>query len=96
MGFMPGKIGKYADQVGSIIFGKYDKRGGKIIPLGKCSGFSDPLRLKFTQNPKKYIGKVIEISAMENTAAGFYRHPQFKQFRQDKNPNQCIINEDDQ
>ena len=44
----------------------------------------------------RYIGKVIEISAMENTAAGFYRHPQFKQFRQDKNPNQCIINEDDQ
>ena len=92
MDYLPGK-GKYEGMMGSVIFGKYDKHGGRLVQLGSCSGFTDAQRLEITKHPQKYLGKVIEISAMEGTEAGFYRHPQFKQLRVDKGPEQCIINE---
>ena len=92
MDYLPGK-GKYEGMMGSVVFGKYDKRGGKLVQLGRCSGFTDAQRLEITKHPQKYLGKVIEISAMEGTEAGFYRHPQFKQLRVDKGPEQCIIKE---
>ena len=92
MGYTDGQ-GKYAGLIGSIIFGKYDKKGGKLVQLGRCSGFTDAQRTEITKHPQKYLGKVIEISAMEGTEAGFYRHPQFKQLRVDKGPEQCLIHE---
>lgn len=93
MGYTEGK-GKYEGQIGSIIFGKYNRKGGKLVQLGRCSGMTDAQRLDITKNPKKYLGKVIEISAMEGTEAGFYRHPQYLHGREDRSPESCLILED--
>ena len=92
IGYTEGQ-GRYENQIGSIIFGKHEKRNGEIVELGSCSGFPDALRKKITANPDAYMNLVIEISAMEETEAGFYRHPQFKQLRTDKGPEACIIKE---
>lgn len=61
MGFKPGdKDGKYKNQVGSIVFGQYNKKG-QLIPISFCSGFTDVERKAMTKNPKKYIGQVLEV-----------------------------------
>ena len=86
MGFTEG-AGKYHGLIGSIIFGKYV--GDKLEEFGRCSGVSDEIRQSMTDHPEVYIGMVMEISAMEGTAKGKYRHPQFKQLRYDKAPEDC-------
>lgn len=67
MGFKPGdESGKYSDQVGSIVFGQYNKKG-QLVPISFCSGFTDAERLAMTKNPKKYIGQVLEVKFNEIT-----------------------------
>lgn len=90
MGFEAGK-GKYEGQVGSIIFGQYDKKGGTLIRKGTTSGFTDAMRLDMTRNPSKYLGNPMEIHAMESTKEGFFRHPQFVRMRDDKGAEECIV-----
>lgn len=85
-GFTEG-AGKYQGLIGSIIFGKYV--GDKLEEFGRCSGISDEVRKSMTDHPEVYVGMVMEISAMEGTAKGKYRHPQFKQLRYDKAPEDC-------
>jgi ATP-dependent DNA ligase len=89
MGFESGK-GKYDGQIGSVIFGQYDKPYGKIVRKGTCSGFTDALRLDMTKNQGSYLGRVMEIHAMEPTKAGAFRHPQFLRMRDDKSPRDCV------
>ena len=86
MGFTNGK-GKFAGQVGSIIFGKYVNN--ELEEFGKCSGMTDEVREDMTLHKDKYIGRVMEIEAMEGTAKGKYRHPQFGKLRNDKLPEMC-------
>jgi ATP-dependent DNA ligase len=76
--------------IGAVTFGKYDK-DGKLVELGYCSGLSDALRADMSENPEKFVGECMEISAMERTKDGFYRHPQFSRLRPDKNPEECAI-----
>jgi ATP-dependent DNA ligase len=78
--------------IGAVKFGKYDKEGN-LVELGECSGLTDELRKDMSENPDKYIGQVMEIGAMEKTRDGFYRHPQFSRMRPDKNPHECVIEE---
>ncbi|ALA07247.1 hypothetical protein SECTIM467_123 [Brevibacillus phage SecTim467] len=79
--------------IGSIIFSQYNA-DGELVEVGDCSGISEELRKDMSINPSKYIGKVIEIGAMEVTKDGFYRHPQFSRFRDDKNAKDCIVGVD--
>lgn len=90
MGFEPGK-GKYNNMVGSVVFGQYEEKGGQLIRKGSCSGFTDAMRLDMTTHPNKYINQVMEIHAMEPTAKGAFRHPQFVRMRDDKSPRDCIV-----
>lgn len=83
----------YYDWIGSIIFSKYDANGN-LVEVGDCSGITEELRKDMTENPTKYIGQVMEIGAMEVTKDGFYRHPQFSRFRDDKNARDCIVGVD--
>lgn len=92
MGFEAGK-GKYKDQIGSIVYGMYDKKGGKLEAIGTTSGITDDLRMKMTLTPHAYIGKVVELEAMEATSAGSFRHPQFVRFNNEKSPTMCIKGE---
>jgi len=84
----------FNDWIGAVKFGKYDK-DGNLVELGECSGLTDELRKDMSENPDKYIGQAIEIGAMERTKDGFYRHPQFIRMRPDKNPSECVLEEDE-
>ena len=86
MGFTTGK-GKYNNRIGAIIFGQYVK--GKLLELGQASGMSDAERYLMSNNPEKYIGKVVIIKGMERLKSGAIRHPQYGGIRHDKNPKQC-------
>lgn len=68
-------------------------RDGKLIPVGTVSsGISDKLKQDMTNDPDKYIGKVVECGIMEKEESAF-RHPVFIRFRDDKDPKECIFNE---
>lgn len=78
--------------IGSIEFSQYNNKG-ELVPMGECSGISEELRKDMSENPEKYIGQVMEISAMQRTKDGYFRHPQFLRLRDDKNPKDCLIGE---
>lgn len=74
--------------IGGIIFGEY--HNGTLVQRGTCSGMTESVRADLSANPDKYIGKVIEIDAMEripDTLA--LRQPVFKCFRDDKEAIDC-------
>lgn len=77
--------------IGSIQVGKY--KNGKLVPVGNVSGITLDLRVEMTKNPESYIGRVICIKAMEDTADGKYRHANFKHFHEDKRPEECVLND---
>lgn len=74
---------------GSLKLGLYDEKG-RMFHIGDLSGITDEIK----ENWKDYVGKVIEISAMEittNQQGGFgFRHPKMCGFR-DKNPQECTM-----
>lgn len=59
------------------------------VPIGCLSGIDDSLRLQISKDPRKYVGKVMEIKFQEVfTTKGrttfSFRHPRFVRFRSDK------------
>ena len=74
--------------IGAIIFGQY--KDGTLVEMGRTSGFDDETRMLLSEHKKKYLGKVIEIKANEREPEGAFRHPQFKQFRFDKEAKDCV------
>ena len=52
-----------------------------MIPIGLLSGLSDEIK----SEPKKYKGRVIEITAMEILPTGGLRHAKMVRFRDDLN-----------
>ena len=76
---------------GSLKLGLYDN--GQLIHVGDLSGVTDEVK----ENWKDYIGKVVEISCMEittNQDGGWgFRHPRLINWRDDKNPVDCTINQ---
>jgi ATP-dependent DNA ligase len=52
-----------------------------------------PIREQMTQHPDRWLGSVIEIKHMGQMPSGAYRHPQFKRKRDDKDPNECRLEE---
>jgi ATP-dependent DNA ligase len=86
---------KYAERgwIGGIEIGMYIKKGGKLveIPVGSCSGISEKLREKITNNKKKYLGRVLEVEAQSQHAdTGKFEHPRFSRWRDDKSKEECI------
>lgn len=74
--------------IGSIKFGQY--QNGILVSFGSCSGISDEMRSKFSNNPEKFLCQVMTIKAQERTESGAFRHPVFVRMRPDKNPEECI------
>lgn len=74
----------FLEGAGSLKIGAY--KDGKLVQIGNLSGLEDEILL----NWKNYIGKVIEITAMEvlKDSQGI-RHPRFVAFREDKMPREC-------
>ncbi len=87
MGFKDG-TGKNAKLFGSIKIGHYID--GKLTPCGYCSsGLNDETRLMIASDPDSWIGKVIEIEAIQESVKSF-RNAVFKRIRDDKDAEDCI------
>ena len=84
-----GVTGKFYGMGGAFYFGLY--KGGKLVPIGKCSGMDDATRLEMTKlaDSKQLGGKVVQISGYEVTKAGLIRNPNFDCWRPDKIPAEC-------
>lgn len=83
----------YNGWIGAIRFGKYVN--GSLKELGQTSGIEDDMKILLSDGchgiKKEFIGKTLEIGAMEQIAkTGAYRHPRFIRLRPDKNPEECI------
>lgn len=78
----------------SIGIGAYDD-SGNLIELGTVSsGITDDMRQAMTDAPENYIGHVCSLDCMSiDHKEHTLRHPVFKGMRDDKNPNECLINE---
>lgn len=78
----------------SIRIGGYTK-DGELKEIGTVSsGLTDELREDLAKNPDKYLGKTLMVQCMEKDKKEHtLRHPIFKGFREDKNPNECTLEE---
>lgn len=77
----------YYDWIGAIKFGEYEN--GVLVERGAVSGLTEELRAQISANPESYIGKVMELDAMQRTKDKALRQPVFKRFRDDKLPEEC-------
>lgn len=61
-----------------------------VLEVGECSGFDEETRKMFSENPKQWVGGVIEVKANEIFRdTGKLRHPRFLRVRADKSPVEC-------
>lgn len=61
-----------------------------VLEVGECSGFDEETRKMFSEDPKSWVGKVIEVKANEIFKdTGKLRHPRFLRVREDKAPTEC-------
>jgi bifunctional non-homologous end joining protein LigD len=88
IGFKPGE-GKYEGQVGALEFGQYRLGMDTASSRGFCSGMTDEMRQKITNDGAILFGSVFEIKHNGILANGGFRHPQFIRFRNDKAPEEC-------
>ncbi len=54
---------------------------------------SDADRLEYTENGDDYIGKVFTAKGNAWYPSGSIRHPKFKEWRDDKEPEECTYNQ---
>lgn len=54
-----------------------------------CAGIDEKLRKDISENPGAYMNRVIKISYMEKTEAGYPRHPRFEEFHESKLAKEC-------
>lgn len=82
------------DWIGSIVFGLYKEIDGErvLTKAGTCSGMDEENRQTWTAlfRAGDAAGQVIEISAMERTDKGLFRHPQYERVRYDKSAADCL------
>lgn len=69
--------GKYVGMCGALIC---DFKGRTV----RVSGMTDAQRAEFFKKPKSIIGRLIEVTAQEETESGSLRHPRFARIRDDK------------
>jgi ATP-dependent DNA ligase len=90
MGYTPSDAPTFKKQgmnVGAMVCGLY--RDGKLTEVTQTSGFPFELRKEFSENPKKYIGRVVELGGYQVFASGAMRHSSFQRFREDRDPEDC-------
>lgn len=75
---------------GSIRVGLVDKYG-KVTTTMTAGGMDHEMKKDMYDNPKKYVGQVVEITGKQIFTTGKMRHPQFKRIRKDKWVGRCTI-----
>lgn len=88
-GMIPGQ-GKFEGLIGAVVFGAYDS-SGQLVNVGQASGMIDRVRKEMTDEfyAGTLQGKVIEVMHFGQMPSGGLRHPQFKRFRDDRDPLSC-------
>jgi hypothetical protein len=90
MGFNQSDADKYAGRmVKSIVSGLLVD--GKLTKVTDISGMTEAQRIDFFNNPNKYIGKVFTARGRGLFDSGSLRHPNYRHFRDDKEPEECTM-----
>lgn len=84
----------YYGWTNSMRVGAYDENG-KIVEIGTVSsGMTEELQASASEQPWKYLNKVVKLAGMEkDREAKTLRHFFFKGFHEDKNPEECTLKE---
>lgn len=77
----------YNDWIGALELGAYVN--GQLTFVCTCSGLDEGLKATISKNRNLFIGKVVKISYMEKTEAGYPRHPRFEMFHESKTATEC-------
>lgn len=78
----------YMGWIGAIELSAYVN--GQLTKICTCSGFDEEIRKKFTDNQAQYLNKVVKVTFMQKTEAGYPRSPRFESFHEGKTPFECI------
>lgn len=62
---------------------------GEIVKICTTSGFSEQLRKELSEKQEEMLGRVVKVSFMEKTEAGYPRHPRFEEFHETKTAEEC-------
>jgi bifunctional non-homologous end joining protein LigD len=81
--------GKFFQQVGRMVVSQYDENGA-LVEVAKVNCPDDATRLDMTENPDKYLGKVMTLKHYGKIIDGF-RHPNFVKWREDKPIEDCVV-----
>lgn len=100
-----GVTGKFDGLIGAIKFGAYNE-SGVLVEVGQCSGMTDEVRKMWTEirdaQPEGFTDPpydetnqwfVIEIKYNDTLKTGAPRHPQYRGIRQDKNAEDCTLDQ---
>lgn len=84
----------FNEWAGSLIIGLYDAAANKVVPIGSVSGLTEEV----LQNWQNYKGKVLEVGGMqlmrdENGKFTGIRHPKALNWRMDKSPKECTMDQ---
>lgn len=101
IGFIPGN-GKYRGKVGSLRCAVYNSESpAKLIEIATAGGFNDAIRDWITNcfferlglTKEVILNQVIEVSYQLVGTKGRLRHPRFKNWREDKLPEECLTDQ---
>jgi ATP-dependent DNA ligase len=68
---------------------------GVATQITTCSGLDEKTRKEISEDPNKYLNRVVKVTYMQKTEAGIPRHPRFEEFHESKSAEECIWNYDD-
>ena len=79
----------------SMDIGAYDRQTGKLFKIGSVSsGLTERIQEIAGCNPEIYVGKVVKLAGMEkDREEKTLRHFYFKGFHEDKNADECWLDE---
>jgi bifunctional non-homologous end joining protein LigD len=80
--------GQYQGQVGRMVVSQY--QDGELVERAKVNPPSQEERLEMTNNPDKYLGRVVEVKHYGVLKDGL-RHPTFVRWREDKEAGDCTF-----
>lgn len=90
-GYEMSKTGeKYAGLIGTLLVSVYDEKGN-VVEVGKVIPGNDDERRQFTADFESILNKVVEVKAQEATRNGRFRHGRILRWREDKGPEQCLL-----
>lgn len=88
-GFIPVTKTYFKGLIGGFILGAY--YNDRLLEVARVASLTDAIRIDATNNPDKYLGRVVELSGMSvDQKLKSIRHPRFIDFRDDKNAEECL------